>query len=98
MMKHVDDWIDEPTRPSDTTNMAYAKFFFVLARFPAHMQHSFRPWTKQFKLFCTYENKRYRVTGASRLGDIWLAEDHERTVGYDHRVDLAECTDWSNEP
>lgn len=93
-MTHVDDWVATPnTNASD----AYAKFFFLLARLPAWMQFAFEPWTRQFKLFCTWKGEQYRVTGASRMGDVWLAKDMNRETGYDHRVDLAECTNWRSE-
>lgn len=48
------------------------------------------------KLFCQYKGKRYRCTGASRMGDVWLAEDFSRDSGYDLRVNVGECSDWSN--
>jgi hypothetical protein len=91
-MTHIDDWIDSPRYKDEGER--YAKFVFWYFRFPAWAQHAFRPWMEQFKLFCTYQGNRYRVTGASRLGDVWLAEDINRDCGYDHRVDVAECSDW----
>lgn len=92
--KHVDDFVSFP--PDDEAGR-YAAFCFLLFRLPAVMKIAFRKWTDQYKLFCTYDGKRYRVTGASRLGDIWLAEDHNRSDGYDLRVDLAKCTRWGSE-
>lgn len=96
-MAHVDEWIDTPVYPHDR-NVAYAKFFLLLKRLPAWMQNAFSEWMDQYKLFCTYENKRYRCMGASRLGDVWLAEDFERENGYDLRVNVDHCKDWSNKP
>jgi hypothetical protein len=98
---HVDDWIDTPTLPraaEKDPGMVYAKFFLLLARLPAHMQWSFHPWISQFQLFCTYKGERFRVTGASRMGDIWLVKDHLRNTGYDHRVMLDDCSNWSKGP
>jgi hypothetical protein len=89
-MQHVDEFIDD----LDTDN--YASFVLNWFRAPA-MQHArYGEWMRQFKLFCTYGGKRYRVTGASRLGDVWLSSDFERETGYESRVDVAACSDWSN--
>lgn len=96
-MTHVDDWVDRPVMGEGKRGEAYAKFFFLLHRTPAWMQYAFDEWIAPHKLFCTYEGKRWRVTGASRLGDIWLAEDFGRDTGYDLRVDLALCSGWSDE-
>lgn len=91
---HVDEFID--SRPKDDgTN--YAAFCFLLFRLPAMLQNKFSKFTKEHRLFSTYDGVRYRVTGASRMGDVWLAKDHNRDVGYDLRVDLAECSDWGKE-
>lgn len=58
-------------------------------------------WQKVFgnrKLFCTHNGIRYRVTGASRLSDIYLTQDFE-SCGYEQRgVDVDECSDWSETP
>jgi hypothetical protein len=93
---HVDDWVTYHSDPKSPE--AYAKFFFVLSRLPAGMAGVFHEHTKQFQLYCTYNGKRYRVTGASRLGDIWLSEDLSREVGYNLRVYANEVTDWGPAP
>lgn len=93
---HVDDFLDSPRLPSDPAN--YAGFFLEIARMPAWKQFAYEPFMRQHKLFCTYADKRYRVTGASRLGDVWLTEDHNRQHGYDLRVDIADCSDWKDAP
>lgn len=87
---HVDDFIDE--HPFEHN---YARWFFLLHRLPAILKTDFHEWIKDYELYCTYEGERWRVTGASRLGDVWLAKDFERTKGYDKRVDLEECSNWS---
>jgi hypothetical protein len=99
-MTHIDDWIDSPVFGDDKQSQqeAYAKFVLIHMRMPAWMKMAFRKWTTAFKLFCDYEGKRYRVTGASRLGDVWLAEDFSRSNGYDKRVDVAACSNWGDAP
>lgn len=95
-MIHVDDWLSTPSHSREPE--AYAKFVLTLARLPAWAQMAYRPFTKQFELFCTYQGQRYRCTGASRMGDVWLAKDFSQENGYDHRVDVAECSDWGASP
>ena len=96
--KHVDEFVDEyaPIH-KQTRGERYARwFFFLRTNSNAALQCDFAEWINQFKLFCTYKNRRYRVTGCSTMGDIWLAEDFNRTSGYDLRVDLTECSEWSD--
>lgn len=94
-MKHVDDFVSFP--PNDDAGR-YAAWCLMLFRLPAVMRIAFHEWISEYNLFCTYNSVRYRVTGASRLGDVWLAEDFTREDGYDHRVDLDLCSDWSDKP
>jgi len=46
-------------------------------------------------LFCIYKMEKYRVIGAGRLGDVWLTKDFNREQGYDLRVYVNECSNWS---
>jgi hypothetical protein len=84
--RHVDDFIDDPN--SDR----YAASWFEAFRRPA--------WDKlkepdERKLFATYKCRRYRVTGCSRLGDVWLHTNVNEDMRYEHRVDVDACTDWA---
>lgn len=92
---HVDDWVEDYTEDS---GLKYAKWFLFLKRLPATLQVNFDEFIRGYKLFATWKGKRYRVTGASRLGDVWLAKDFERDHGYDHRVDIDELTAWGPTP
>lgn len=92
---HVDDFADRFSMGDQTEAVKYARWFFFLHRLAAVYLSDWRPWISQYKLFCTYKGRRYRVTGASRMGDVWLAEDLNRETGYDHRVSLDDCTDWA---
>jgi hypothetical protein len=95
---HVDDWLDEIPADLRDEGQSYARWFLEQARFPAWKKSIYSTVMKQFALFCDYEGRRYRCTGASRLGDVWLADDHEQTHGYDHRVDVAKCSNWGPKP
>ena len=88
---HVDDFIDEYTTEP---NLLYAKWFLFLHRLPAMQQVHFADFIGKYKLFATWRGNRYRVTGASRLGDVWLTNDFTQSVGYEKRVCVDELDNW----
>jgi hypothetical protein len=88
-MSHVDEFIYDSFGKD-----AYARWVLLYFRLPAHLKGDFYEFMKDNKLFCTYEGRRYRVTGASRLGDIWLTSNPEREMGYELRVDVSGCSNW----
>lgn len=96
-MLHVDEFIDE-----NYCEHEYARWVLHHFRLPAALKADFDQFMKDHKLFCSYSingsKQRFRVTGASRLGDVWLAKDFKRKTGYDHRVDVAKCSEWSDKP
>lgn len=94
MTTHIDEWLDRPVFGDKAE--AYAKFVLSFKRMPAWMNMAFKPWMGQFKLFCTYKGERYRCTGASRMGDVWLTKDFNRESGYDLRIDVDDCSEWSD--
>lgn len=96
MSTHIDDWLDyRHENPPATEGERFALEWLEHFRRPAVDQD--RVWLAAHPLFCTFEGKRWRVTGASRMGDVWLAEDFKREYGYDRRVDVAKCEAWSKE-
>lgn len=96
--KHVDEFIDfgsmmiEPPENED-----YARWVLNYFRHPAILKNAFKPFMKEHKLFCEYKNKKYRVIGASRLGDVWLTSNFEAENGYEHRICVDECSNWSKD-
>ena len=86
---HVDNFID-----TEFGKHKYARWMLNYFRLPAALKNDFSEFMKPYQLRCDYEGKRYRYTGASRLGDVWLAEDLSREHGYDLRVDVAKCSNW----
>lgn len=89
---HVDDFIDSHRQDP------YARFVLDYFRRSAVSRIDFEPFMRAHQLFCSWGESRYRVTGASRMGDIWLSSDHRRGEGYEHRVNVAECYAWSCKP
>jgi hypothetical protein len=91
-MMHVDEFIDR--RKTDS----YASWFFSLHRLPATLQFKFAEFIEQYQLYCTYEGLRHRVTGASRMGDVWITRDFKQSEGYQKRVNIDDCSDWGANP
>lgn len=87
---HVDDFVYHKYCKNE-----YARFFFLLNRLPAALKMDFDEYIKPYKLFARCDDIWYRVTGASRMGDIWLSLDFDRTHGYDRRVLLDSIQEWS---
>lgn len=85
-MKHVDDYLDEPGWDP------IAKEFLEHARRPAIEKD--HVWLKANTPTVMWQDKQYRCVGASRLGDVWLKGDGPPNAFYDHRVDIAELSDW----
>ena len=96
---HVDDFIDYGSMlDSPPRNEAYARWVLNYFRMSAVCQNDFRPFMSAHKLFCQYDGKPYRVTGASRLGDVWLTSNYKQDSGYQHRVNIDECSGWAKNP
>lgn len=87
---HVDDFIDDPY------GNKYARWVLMHFRLRASLSCSFSQFMKDKNIFCKYEDRVYKVIGASRMGDIWLCKDFEAVNGYDLRVDIDNCSDWSD--
>ncbi len=97
---HIDKWLDTvmPNTARDNPGEKYARWWFEQARWSATKQYLYSDIRDQFKLFCTFQNERYRVTGASSMGDVWLTKNFSSGSGYDGRVEVAMCSQWSNNP
>jgi hypothetical protein len=96
-MKHIDNWLDSPPF-QQSENIIYAKWVINYFRLPAGLKIQFNKFMIGFHLFAEWKGNVYRVTGASRMGDVWLSEDFNRENGYDLRVEVSELTNWSNKP
>ena len=96
-MAHIDDWLDEPILGKNE-RLAYAKFVLCYFRYAKWKQEAFKEYMDKFKLFCTYQNVRYRVTGACKEGTIRLSEDLDSESGFDLWADVNQCSNWSNRP
>ena len=95
---HVDNFIDYGTmfrNACKEENEAYARWVLNYFRHSAILKSAFYPFMREHKLFCEYEGKKYRVIGASRMGDVWLAKDFKLETGYDLRVCVDNLSKWS---
>ncbi len=91
---HVDTYVWKHHAAIDKTVSAYAQWVLHFFRLPAAQQHAWKEFFGDKKLFCTYKGKRYRCTGASRYGDVWLNEDLKADAGYQLRVNVFDCESW----
>ena len=94
-MKHIDEWVEDHIYGEATKEEKYAVAFFFLKGMDAVSNQAIAPILDQHKLFCTYENQTYRVTGCSRLGDVWIHTNMDASHGYTNRVDIDKCSNWS---
>lgn len=94
---HIDDFIDYGLDKKNEPNEVYARWMFSHFRLPAVCKYDFDQFMSQHKLFCVYNGVKYRVTGASRLGDVWLTTNFDQDAGYTERVDVESCSEWSKE-
>ena len=70
---HVDEFINYGSGMSNhVPNERYARWVLNHFRLPAICKLDFDEFMKDYLLFCIYEGKKYRVPGASSLGDVWL--------------------------
>ena len=98
--EHVDDFLDDILTSRDGEGLMYAHFMLAHFRKSGIMRKAQDKYMNNQRLFVTYEGERYRVTGASRLGDLWLNTDHSATNAYTRRVafNRAKLQDWSATP
>jgi hypothetical protein len=94
---NVDEFIDGNCAYdlTDRGDVNYARWVLLHKRLPAVMKYDFDEFMADHKLFCTYEDIRYRCTGGSRMGDVWLTTDFDQDTGYELRVAIDDCFHWS---
>ncbi len=85
-MLHVDDYLDSGIADP------IAKEFLEHARRPAINKDG--AWLARNRPIVTWRGSDYLCVGASRLGDVWLKGDGPDNAFYDHRVDVAELSNW----
>jgi len=100
MHKDVQDFIQHGGYHDDGSepNVNYARWVLDYFTMSAICKMDFEPFMKDNKLFCQFEGKTYRVTGASTLGDVWLTANYEQDTGYQKRVSVNDCSNWNSEP
>lgn len=90
--RHCDDYIDDHTQPD------CLRWFLLVNRLPAATNPVVLKYAKNPVLFATYEGKRYRVTMASRMGDVGISLDFGRDYGYEKRVPVDLLSDFNEKP
>ena len=92
---HIYDYIELPTTSEEDKAI---KKFFLFKTSSAVFQNKNknilieRGYFKENEIVVAkYEDKEYRVTGASRFGDIYLQPDFSKDFGYKLRVAVEKC-------
>ena len=93
--QHIDDWLDTPNLNCSQME-AYARFVLEFYRLPAWKQNLYQQFMNGNELYCTYNNVRYKVTGASRFGDVYLNSNLDAISGYTLRVAVSNCGYWGS--
>ena len=96
-MTHIDDWVEDRIYGECTEDEKYAVAFFFVKRMDAVSNIVVAPIMDQHKLFCLYDGEKYKVTGCSRLGDVWLNPDFDADYGYTKRINIDLCSNWSKD-
>lgn len=91
---HIYEWLDHPELLT-TEGERKVWEFLNFRTLPAWEQMQDPDRLKGLSVFCEYEGTKYKITGASRMGDIWLATDFEQIHGYDERVMIDLCKNFS---
>lgn len=94
--RHIDEFLDDVMIQFKHPELKYVNFVLTHARKSASERGMHNPWMRQFQLFADYEGKTYQVTGASRLGDVFLSEDFKIDAQWSERVpaDFRKFSNW----
>jgi hypothetical protein len=87
--RHCDEYIDDPSAPE------VLRKFLDRARAPAHGLLLPDPFPI---LFADHEGQTYRVTMASRLGDVGITKNLDKDSGYELRVPVEVLTNFRDKP
>ena len=95
-MVDINDWIDDAyvVDPFGDQWVTYAKEWFK--KFLVKAGDKDLKWLLANPLFAQYKGNTVRITGASRLGDVWVTASLKQTNGYQHRVCITELSHFFN--
>jgi hypothetical protein len=99
--QHVDEFIDHGPRLWEqrfNPQLRYARFFLFYHRLNSVLKSEFQDFIADIELYATWQGERYRVTGASRMGDVWIRKNFKFDHGYDHRVMVEELSEFNSTP
>lgn len=86
--KHVYDWLDEiSTDPGEIEAKEWLEQFCKPAIEKDH------DYLNRYKVTAVYYGRRFHVSGASRMGDVWLRDPGSKNF-YDRRVNVDELSEW----
>ena len=94
---HIFEWLE--IKPKTEAEQK-AKIFLDFRTRPAMTQLDNEHKIQGLKIYCIYKLSKYRITGASRLGDVWLCKASSKEAlqdlpQYEKRVDIEDCSNFS---
>ena len=93
---HIDEWLDKmEENPPEDENLKKVFEYLDFRRMSAAYQGVKFYLRPMIKVFCIYNNIKYKIIGASRLGDVWLTTNFDADHGYELRVDIDDCSEFS---
>jgi hypothetical protein len=94
---HIFEWLE--LEPHNENERKVKRFLDFRTR-SAMFQYKNEDKIKGLKCYCYYNNEKYRIVGASRLGDVWLCSTDSAEYDidfptYTNRVDIEDCSNFS---
>lgn len=83
--------------PEKFGNINYARWVMNQYDVPATLSFDTEQYRKKFPLYCTYQGKRYKYVGHSRLGDVWITSNFI-SDSYELRVSVLDLENFSKKP
>jgi len=92
MPRHCDEYIHDFRVPK------VLRVFLLVNRMPAVDKMLLNEAGFNPVLYATYNGETYRVTMASRMGDVGITKDFTKDMGYERRVAVEDLTNFRGEP
>jgi hypothetical protein len=90
-MTHIYEWLDDNEENKEVEKLW--KYLDFRTR-SVSWQYDNKNLEPKYSCICDYKGKEYKITGASRLGDVWLHNDLRAEHGYVARVDIDDCSNF----
>lgn len=97
-LSDVYDWLDSTDYidfKTLTDHEVFARAFLELRLLPAHKTTIYDAITDKMIITGEVDGNRYRITGASTMGDVFIHSNIKETCGYVKRVLISDISNWN---